>query len=451
MGWTHDIDMNGSKIRAWRKGIRLSQTELAKLLGFSQASLCRLEKENLAFTDETKLAILAELMAKRPEPDAPIIQSLREPIKTLAVVPTLADIGNIYQYKDCMVVPSQFYARWSNNETRVVNQAIGRLEECNRVEHGIDFFKLGSEEAREFLIGKGCDLSMQEIAKGLYLLTRSGANSLTHYFNDPNSIIKSKLINRGYNSFEEIHKSGLSSKEKMYLIADYSQRWIEADNERAEMAQNMVEVWKATDEMKAKIVATDAKVDAHKIELTTKIDSTDAKVDEMELSHEELVAKLKAQKDQIAELTALNADNPLTNAQKSVITPYFGMLEPKYGDYRVASFCKNAIKDRFLPTKIDSTWHDTPQRYFSDLLEFVKNWTPTVAQLKALQKKPKKKQNKQEIISNLMKPQVQVQVQPPPPRPQPQQQAELVLEQPQRTKQWDRKNKCYVDLGAYSA
>ena len=76
-------------------------------------------------------------------------------------------------------------------------------------------------------------IEFQEVKSGLTLLTRKAVNTLTHYFNDPNSIAKSKLINSEVASVEEILDSNLSSRDKMILYGDCCQRWLDADKERS--------------------------------------------------------------------------------------------------------------------------------------------------------------------------------------------------------------------------
>lgn len=105
----------------------------------------------------------------------------------------LSEISKPIEYKDVLVVPSQAYAKFSGKEVRAVNQALVRLEKAGRLGEGSDFFRLTGQMITS------CDHEeIQGLADpryGVTLLTRKAVNTLSHYFDDPNSITLSKEVN----------------------------------------------------------------------------------------------------------------------------------------------------------------------------------------------------------------------------------------------------------------
>jgi len=104
----------------------------------------------------------------------------------------LSEIGKTYVYGDSVVIPSQYYAKFSGKPTKVINQALKRIINTDRVTEEEDVFFLTRNEAIDFGKVTGCDLQLNH---GLTLLTRKAVNTLSHYFDDEHSIELSKSVN----------------------------------------------------------------------------------------------------------------------------------------------------------------------------------------------------------------------------------------------------------------
>lgn len=109
-------------------------------------------------------------------------------------IDNLAELGQTYFHQGKEVVPSQFYARFSGKETKFVNRALDRISETGRLREEQDFFKISPDmvpSCHHELISSGYIDSRY----GVTLLTRVAVNTLSHYFDDPNSVLLSKTVN----------------------------------------------------------------------------------------------------------------------------------------------------------------------------------------------------------------------------------------------------------------
>jgi len=98
----------------------------------------------------------------------------------------LADIGQIYHYKGKEVVPSQSFAKFVGTSVMRVNEAITRHEKEKRLPEAWHF-KLTHGQAKMFCDIADCDIKVDEIKKGLRLLTLEACHILVAYFKSQNA------------------------------------------------------------------------------------------------------------------------------------------------------------------------------------------------------------------------------------------------------------------------
>ena len=264
---------------------------------------------------------------------------LTQPKSELKTVDALLSIGNTYRYRDFIVVPSQYYAKWAGAETRIINQAIDRLEERNRLEKNEHFFRITNEEAKDFINITGCDLSFQEVLKGLVLLTLRAVNTLSHYFNDPNSIARSNQIDDAFTSMEQITKSNLTGIQQMYAMSNLIRRWID-------MEEQQVIIGAQLETMGKNIALTDAKVDATKLEL-----------------------------EQHRQSSRLNRD------QIDALEDMFRIKNKEHGHPSVQGLVQRHLKQVFLGHRASgNSYKDIAAKHFPEMLERAKAWIPTPAE-----------------------------------------------------------------------
>lgn len=139
---------------------------------------------------------------QQAQKEVPVNQSL-----SLKEVNTLSQLSATYEYEDKVVVPSQSYAKFCGKDVKVVNQAVQRVAESGRLKDGEHFFKLDNEEARSWVRVTNCDSELsQSLAanRGLTLLTKLAVNTLSHHFNDTNSVNLSNSINDTATRVQEV-------------------------------------------------------------------------------------------------------------------------------------------------------------------------------------------------------------------------------------------------------
>ena len=352
---TNNEVIRGSELKLWRKSMGVEQKVVAIQMGISPATLCRIERDDRPVTGE-QFDKLKKFYTNLP-PTSRIMQSAAEAkelkdtdtAKQLPAIETLTTIGRSYQYKECTVVPSHYYARWCGQETRVVNQTIERLQEQSRLEIDEDFFKLTPEEARDFVNITNCDLDLTEVKKGVTLITRRTVNTLSHYFNDPNSIAKSRSVNEGIiggiTNLDDLARSDLPSRSKMLIMNEFCKRWLEADEVRAMMGEKIETIAK---------------------ELT----ETDLKVDQTKKALEDHKQASRFTSDQMLHIEGMCREK-----------------SEQYGHYCVSSIIKRHLKDVFLGRFASAgTYKDISSRHFDEAVMRVRNWIPTQANLQSIQK-----------------------------------------------------------------
>lgn len=344
--------MTGVEIKAWRKSVGLEQKTVAIQMGVSPATLCRIEQEDRAVTGE-QLDRLYSLYANL-RPNSPVAQSAtrvteieeeKSRLKKAYPVQDLSLLGTTYPYQDYRVVPSHYYALWSGQEPRRVNEAIERLAERGRLEIGEDFFKLNQSETKDFVLVAKCDLSEIDWRKGITLITRKTVNRLTHYFDDPNSLAKSDQIDSQYTTIEEVAASDLSSRAKMILMTDLCKNWLDMDEKRSLMGAQIEAVSKNLSVTDAKVDATKAALEAHK-------------------------QSSRLTSDQIEEL-----ENIIRRKIK------------EYGHGCVKGLVLRYLKQVFLGDRASgNTYKDIACRHYEEALVRVKNWIPTPLDRESIQK-----------------------------------------------------------------
>jgi len=337
--------MTGKEIKAWRKSAGLEQKAVALQMGVSPATLCRIEQEDRAVSGE-QLDKLFKLYANLND-TSPVIKSatkmpeiVAEKIKPaeLQAVRDLSLLGKTYQYQGCSVVPSHYYAIWSGQEPRCVNQAIDRLHDQGRLEIEEDFFRLNHEESKDFIKITNCDFDFQSLNRGLVLITRKTVNTLTHYFNDPNSVEKSKRINSEYTSIEQISASNLSSREKMILMTDLCKNWLDMDEKRSMMGAQIEAVSKDLSVTAAKADATQAELEEHK------------------------------------------QSSRLTSDQIEAIENIIRIKIKEYGHGCVKGLVQRYLKQIFLGGRATgNTFKDIACRHYSEVILRTQNWIPSPA------------------------------------------------------------------------
>lgn len=345
--------ITGKEIKDWRKSAGLEQKVVALHMGVSPATLCRIEQEDRTITGE-QLDRLRKLYADL-RPDSPIGQSIpKEPPpqssdNTRAILARIPDVQKLsavwktYQYNECTVVPSQYYAQWSKQEPKRVNEAIDRLSEQGRLEIEEDFFRLTYEEARNFVDVAKCDLDSQEVKKGLVLIARKAVNTLTHYFNDPHSKAKSIEINTQYSyleqAFEKLTEEDMNdSRSQMLFMTQLCLRWVAMDKQRSATAAQIEAVSK-------NLSVTDGKVDATKAELEDHRQSSRLSSDQVEAIDNAIRFKIK-----------------------------------EFGHGCVKGLIQRYLKKTFLGGRAASnTFKDIASRHFDEMLQRVQTWIPTPA------------------------------------------------------------------------
>ena len=349
-----DNVITGGYIKMWRKSAGIDQKEVAAQMGVSPSTLCRIEREDRKFSNEQADRLLKIYSSIKP--DSPIAKATAKMPEIVAesrrgaleAVNNLSSIGSTYLYQDYKVVPSQYYAKWSGQEPRCVNQAIDRLQEQGRLEIGEDFFKLNHEESKDFIKITNCDLDFQNMKWGLILITRKVVNTLTHYFNDPNSVAKSKIINSGFTAIEEspsgqsfesveqIINSDMSNREKMAMLGYMCQTWLDVDKKRSLMGAQIEVVSKSLLVTTEKAEATQAELEAHK-------QSSRFTSDQIEALETAMREKIK-----------------------------------DYGHGCVKGLIQRYLKQIFLAGRAHSnTYKDIASRHYGEALVRVKNWIPT--------------------------------------------------------------------------
>lgn len=344
--------MTGVEIKAWRKSVGLEQKTVAIQMGVSPATLCRIEQEDRAVTGE-QLDRLYSLYANL-RPDSPVVQSAtrvpeieieKSKLKKAFPVQDLTILGTTYPYQDYKVVPSHYYAMWSGQEPKHVNQAIDRLAERGRLEIGEDFFKLNHAETKDFILVTKCDLDPQEVKKGLTLITRKTVNRLTHYFDDPNSLAKSDHIDSQYTTIEEVAASDLSGRAKLIYMTELCNNWLAMDEKRSKMGAKIAAVSKNLSITDAKLDATKAALEAHK-------------------------QSSRLTSDQIEEL-------------ENIIR----LKIKEYGHGCVKGLVLRYLKQVFLGDRASgNTYKDIACRHYEEALVRVRNWIPTPLDRESIQK-----------------------------------------------------------------
>lgn len=386
------MEISGSQVRKFRKAAGLDQGTVAKKLGISGSKLCRIETEDKSFPAELLdrlYSVLGELNPNSPlalsaariteieaeEAAAEKERQRQEKLRNLPSVETLGTIGKTYRYKDFIVVPSQYYARWSGQEIQHVNQAIERLAMQNRLEIGEHFFKLTYEEARLFVDITKCDIELQGLTKGLVLITYSAVNRLTHHFQDPNSVARSNLITDTYTyqnpvdgRLHPLAAQILSPREQIRHLVNIGSQFLELDQFTVKLA---VDVKEGLRQVESQIQETDTK-------LAAKIDATDAKLDAK-------IEETKSEIDEkISQVKVNNGASVLDRDQTVAINRALSAKNIEYGHGSVNGMVLRQLKIRFdLGSK--DTYKGIASRDFEDALQFIKNWIPSPAQMKTIQ------------------------------------------------------------------
>lgn len=107
-------------------------------------------------------------------------------------VGTLNEIGRTFKFKGVEVVPSQAYAQFCGKHTKEVNRALKRISAAGRLVSGEDFFTLNVEESAHLA---RCQPGTFQSNHGLTLLSRLAVNTLSHHFDDANSVAHSNRVN----------------------------------------------------------------------------------------------------------------------------------------------------------------------------------------------------------------------------------------------------------------
>lgn len=403
--------ISGKQIKAWRKTAGLEQKEVAKKLGISNSTLCRIEMEDRAITGKL-LEQIPSLMSLDLKSDSVIAtaagqlataealevkrekERLRaEKLKNLQDISTLTDIGNTYRYRDFIVVPSQYYARWSGQDTSRVNETIYRLAEQGRLEIGEHFFKLTFEETRDFIKKAPVDLDANELKFGLVLITFSAVSRLTHHFRDPMSVAQSNYINDTFASthspmsFTDVIATVDNPYEKFALLSDMCKK----------ISEHHLAAMKTSEQfqiLSKKQTATELIVEANKVELDTKIEATVAKVDAHKVQLETKIEETKAEVD--ARIVAADADiqarldaSPFSCDQLAVIDELIRQKRLKYDDVQVASYIRGLLKTMYFPKHLVSgkTYNLIPARHFNAVKKIITAWEPCDWQLEQIAKR----------------------------------------------------------------
>jgi len=430
--------ISGKQIKAWRKTAGLEQKEVAKKLGISNSTLCRIEMEDRAITGKL-LELIPSLMSLDLTSDSVIataagqlataeaFESKREKerlriekLKNLQDINTLTDIGNTYRYRDFIVVPSQYYARWSGQDTKRVNETIDRIAEQGRLEIGEHFFKLNFEETRDFIKKEPFDLDANDIKFGLVLITFSAVNRLTHHFRDPVSVAQSNYITDTYTSLTDKPRSFVdvistvdNPYEKFALLSDMCKK----------ISEHHLAAMKTSEQFQVlskKQTATELIVEANKVELDTKIEATVAKVDAHKVQLETKIEETKAEVD--ARIVAADADiqarldaSPFSCDQLAVIDELIRQKRFKYDDVQVASYIRGLLKTMYFPKHLVSgkTYNLIPARHFTAVKQIISTWEPCDWQLEQIAKrkggdktKPKSKSKSYIVIDAVQDPPV---------------------------------------------
>jgi transcriptional regulator with XRE-family HTH domain len=390
------MHISGSQVRKYRKAAGIDQGAMAKQLGISGSKLCRIETEDRPFPTELldKLyliiedlnpnSIIALSAARVPEivaegKAAEKNRRREERLRNLTQVTSLDDIGKTYRYKDFIVVPTQYYARWSGQETKHVNEAIERLTSQNRLEKDEHFFYLTYEDASNFCEIRSCDLKPSEIKKGLTLITYSAVNRLTHHFQDPYSVARSNYITDTFSNLNppagtdgEVIRN-FSPREQIINMIALGEQILATDKEVVKLSGLFVEGLDAMRagklELEAKIETTDAKIEATDAKLEAKIDAT----------KNELDAKLSK-----VTVTA-NGASRIDTDQMQAFKDIFAAKNREYGHGSVWGMLVKDLKKRFALR--GDTYKDLASRDFDAALQFCIDWYPNRAQLYAIQGK----------------------------------------------------------------
>lgn len=387
------MQISGSQVRKYRKAAGIDQGAMAKQLGISGSKLCRIETEDRPFPTELldKLYLIIEdlnpnsiiaLSAARvpeivaEENDAEKGRRQKERLRNLSPITSLSDIGKTYRYKDFIVAPTQYYAKWSGQETKHVNQAVDRLATQGRLELEEHFFKLTLEDAKIFVANTACDLSPKEMQSGLILITYSAVNRLTHHFQDPNSVARSNEITDTYTHLTSTDGEvirNFSPREQIINMIALGEQILATDKEVVKLSGLFVEGLDAMRagklELEAKIETTDAKIEATDAKLEAKIDAT----------KNELDAKLSK-----VTVTA-NGASRIDTDQMQAFKDIFAAKNREYGHGSVWGMLVKDLKKRFALR--GDTYKDLASRDFDAALQFCIDWYPNRAQLYAIQGK----------------------------------------------------------------
>jgi len=144
--------------------------------------------------------------------------------------------SEIFEHRGRKVVPSQFYAEFCGKPLKLVNQAVKRLDTKNRLLHSRDYFHIFADMVAD------CNHLSKYVDKryGGIFLTRKAVNTLSHYFEDSNSITLSHEVNgkaAEVQDIEDIDDPLISSLQKIIQVRKDQIRLEEEQKKHAERIQ----------------------------------------------------------------------------------------------------------------------------------------------------------------------------------------------------------------------
>ncbi len=229
----------------------------------------------------------------------------------------LSEIGKTYVYEDTVVIPSQYYAKFSGKETRATNQALDRISGTGRLAKGEDYFKLNKNMVTD------CDhKEIQQLADpryGITLITKKAVNTLSHYFDDERSIELSKSVNNIATKVMETKQSSL-------------------DNILLHVKDHL-------------------------------------------LIFDKIIPYISDNANNIQNLQTVDADHNLTSSQVSEIDALISGRYREYDrNGVVCGLIKRRIKQEFFDIPGPRTYKEIPRRGFERAKQIVRQWEPTLRQ-----------------------------------------------------------------------